>query len=512
MKLIAFPIPTPSVRAWIVLVGRLALAATLVAALRAGDQAQWGERGTRNQTSSETGLPESADPATGLNVRWRVDLGTDSYATPVIAAGRVYIGTNNGRPRNPARPDDRGVLMCFSERNGEFLWQLATPKLGGDIYLDWPNSGMSSPATVEDGRVYVVSNRGQVMCLDPDGMTDGNDGPCRDEAALFAGPDGAVTAAGPLDADVLWVTDLREAIGIWPHDAAHSSILVDGPFLYLNTGNGVDNTHRLVRRPDAPSLVVLNKESGALVAQDGAKIGPRLVHCQWSSPALGEVGGRRLVVMGGGDGVVYAFEALRDPPAAGTVAVLKTAWWFDCDPAAPRENPCTWNGNRKEGPSNILSMPVFLDGRVYVTGGGDTWWGKSEAWVKCLDAGGAGEVTATALRWSAPLLKHCMSTVAIRDGVLFVADLGHALHALDVKTGQELWSQELPGEVWNGALAADGRVYVADRKGTLTVLAAAREKRLLSQVQLDGPISAAPVAANGSLFIATSTSLYAFGK
>jgi outer membrane protein assembly factor BamB len=105
-----------------------------------------------------------------------------------------------------------------------------------------------------------------------------------------------------------------------------------------------------------------------------------------------------------------------------------------------------------------------------------------------------------------------MSTVAIRDGVLFVADLGHALHALDVKTGQELWSQELPGEVWNGALAADGRVYVADRKGTLTVLAAAREKRLLSQVQLDGPISAAPVAANGSLFIATSTSLYAFGK
>lgn len=478
----------------------------------ANDQPQWGERFSRNLASTETNLPESVDPETGRNVRWRADLGTDSYATPVVAGGRVYIGTNNGRPRNPARPGDRGVLMCFDERDGAFLWQLATPKLGGDIYLDWPNSGMSSPATVEGGRVYVVSNRGQVMCLDPDGLADGNDGPCRDEAGLFAAAGGPAGEAGLLDADVLWVTDLVQALGIWTHDAAHSSILVDGAFLYLNTGNGVDNTHRLIRRPDAPSLIVLDQQTGALIAQDGAKLGPRIVHCQWSSPSLGEVNGRRLVFMGGGDGVVYAFEALREPPPVGQVAVLKTAWWFDCDPAAPRENPCTWNGNRKEGPSNILSMPVFLDGRVYVTGGGDPWWGKAEAWVKCLDAGGSGEVTATALEWSCPLRKHCMSTVAVRAGVLFVADLGHALHAIDAATGQELWSHDLPGEVWNGALAADGRVYVADRKGTLTVLAATREKRLLSQVQLDGPISAAPVAANGALFIATATSLYAFGR
>jgi len=484
----------------------------MAASARAGDRPQWGERFSRNQVSTETGLPDAVDAATGRNLRWKADLGTDSYATPIVAGGHVYIGTNNGRPRDPARPGDRGVLMCFAERDGAFLWQLATLKLGGDIYLDWPNSGMSSPATVEGDRVYVVSNRAQVMCLDADGMADGNDGPCRDEAALFSASEGPAVEAGPQDADVIWVTDLVQTLGIWTHDAAHSSILIDGPILYLNTGNGVDNTHRTIRRPDAPSLIALDKATGTLVARDGAGISPRIVHCQWSSPALGEVGGRRLVVMGGGDGVVYAFEALKEPPPPGAVAVLKTAWWFDCDPAAPRQDPCTWNGNRKEGPSDILSMPVFLDDRVYVTGGGDPWWGKPEAWVKCLDAGGSGEVTATALRWSSPLRRHCMATVAVHDGLLFVADLGRALHAIDVTTGQELWSQDLPAEVWNGALVADGRVYVADRGGTLTILAAAREKRLLSQTRLDGASSCSPVAANGTLFVSTATTLYAFRR
>src|SRR5208283_3503471 len=129
------------------------------------------------------------------------------------------------------------------------------------------NSGISSPATVEGDRVYVVSNRSEVMCLDALGMANGNDGPFRDEGAHMTprkpagtgtdpGPD---LAPGPLDADILWLFDLPSGAGIWSHDAAHSSILIDGNWLYLNTGTGVDNTHKRIRTPDAPSLVVLDK-------------------------------------------------------------------------------------------------------------------------------------------------------------------------------------------------------------------------------------------------------------
>src|SRR5207248_6275403 len=112
------------------------------------------------------------------------------------------------------------------------------------------------------------------------------------------------------DGDIIWLFDMVKDAGIWPHDAAHSSILIDGPFLYLNTGNGVDNTHKKIRKPDAPSLIVLEKATGRLVAVDDLRIGQRVFHASWSSPSMGEVKGRRLVFFGGGDGVVYALEAL----------------------------------------------------------------------------------------------------------------------------------------------------------------------------------------------------------
>ena len=147
------------------------------------------------------------------------------------------------------------------------------------------------------------------------------------------------------------------------------------------------HARRRATSPTAPSLIVLDKATGRLVAQDDERIGPRIFHCTWSSPALGEVGGRRLVFFGGGDGVCYAFEPCpsRRPPATGAER-CERVWRFDCDPTAPKENVHRYISNRKESPSNIKSMPVFHDGRVYVTVGGDIWWGKHQAWLKCIDA------------------------------------------------------------------------------------------------------------------------------
>ena len=116
--------------------------------------------------SSERGLPATFDPETGANLKWVVDIGTETHSTPVIAGGRIYIGTNNGKPRDPKHKGDRGVLMCFEEATGEFLWQLVVPKREEDIYFDWPNSGISSPGNGGRRPVYIVSNRGEVMCLD----------------------------------------------------------------------------------------------------------------------------------------------------------------------------------------------------------------------------------------------------------------------------------------------------------------------------------------------------------
>src|SRR5690349_9281865 len=100
----------------------------------AADQPQWGEKFSRNMVSSEAGLPDRFDPASGQNIKWVAKLGSQSYATPIVASGRVLIGTNNDVPRDPKHQGDRGVLMCFDETNGQIVWQLVVPKLEDDPY------------------------------------------------------------------------------------------------------------------------------------------------------------------------------------------------------------------------------------------------------------------------------------------------------------------------------------------------------------------------------------------
>ena len=513
---------------WGVLVGALSSLA------QGADQLQWGQAWSRNMVSAERNLPEAFDPRTGRNVKWVANLGTETHSTPVVARGRVYIGTNNGEPRDPRHQGDGRVLLCVDERDGRLLWQLVVPKREEDPYHDWPNTGIASPVTVEGDRVYLVSNRGEVLCLDPHGLADGNDGPFRDEGAHMT-PRGTNApphsmSPGPLDADILWLFDLTKGAGIWSHDAAHSSILIHGDYLYLNSGSGVDNTHKRIRTPDAPSLVVLNKHTGRLVARDDEQMAPRTFHCAWSSPSLGEVGGHPLLFFAGGDGIVYAFDTVGQkmehsdvegtstrgtsplPSAAASSqppSKLRKIWQFDFDPAAPKENIHRYSSNRREGPSNIYGMPVFDRGRIYVAGGGDLFWGKTAAWLKCIDATGRGDITTNGLRWSYPLEKHVMATPAVVDGLVFIADCGRKFHCLDAETGQVCWTHEIKGEVWASPLVAEGKVYFGTRSGDFWVLAASREKKVLSQIELGSPISATATAANGTLFVATMNHLYA---
>ena len=80
--------------------------------------------------------------------------------------GKVLVGTNNESPRDPKQKGDRGVLMCFDEKTGDFLWQLIVPKLGAGKVSDWEYVGLCSSPVVEGNRMWLVTNRGELACLD----------------------------------------------------------------------------------------------------------------------------------------------------------------------------------------------------------------------------------------------------------------------------------------------------------------------------------------------------------
>lgn len=510
------------------------LAVTLVAAgLQAADQPQWGEAWSRNLVSRERGLPNTFDPKTGHNVKWVAKLGTEAHASPVVGRGRVFIGTNNNDPRDPRHEGDRGVLFCLDERDGVLLWQLVVPKRVEDIFFDWPNSGICSPATIEGDRAYIVDNRGVVLGLDLHGMANGNDGPFQLEEIYYApqptndlargapaafAPDGTLISAdpaprrlppGPLDADILWMFDLSSGAGIWSHDAVHSGILIHGDHLYLNTGTGVDNTHRRIRRPEAPGLIVLDKHTGRLLARERSSHGGRIFHSTWSPPSLARVGGRPLVIFAGGDAVVRAFEPLPAGACPAGPAMLRQVWEFDFDPTAPKADVHRYHQNRRESPSNIYGMPVVVSNRVFVAGGGDFWWGKNAAWLKCIDATGTGDITRSGLVWSYSLGKHVFATPAVHDGLAYIGDTEGILHCVDAATGQAVWTYEAGGDFWASPLVADGKVFVGTRRGDFLILQAGREKRVLSVIPMGSPISATATAANGVLYVATMNRLFA---
>src|SRR5688500_16050152 len=214
----------------------LPLVASMLAAsaAQARDWPMWGGTPSRNMVAEASGIPdefssgkflpktETIDPKSTKNVRWVSKLGSQAYGSPVVAGGRVYVGTNNEAPRDPSQKGDRGVLMCFDEKSGAFLWQLVVPTVGAGKVSDWECVGLCSSVAIEGELGYVVTNRGEVVCFDVRGQADGNAGPFTDEAT-FSSADGKPVTITEQHADILWVSDVRTELGIFPHNVSSCS-------------------------------------------------------------------------------------------------------------------------------------------------------------------------------------------------------------------------------------------------------------------------------------------------
>ena len=72
---------------------------------------------------NESGLPENWSIQEGKtkNVKWSAKLGSKALGGPIVAGGRVFVGTNH--PHGSDDEEPKGVLMCFRETDGKFLWQ-----------------------------------------------------------------------------------------------------------------------------------------------------------------------------------------------------------------------------------------------------------------------------------------------------------------------------------------------------------------------------------------------------
>lgn len=500
-----------------------ALAALAVGpTLQAADWPMWGGTAERNMVAQARGIPndissgkflpksETIDPKTTKAVRWIAKLGSQAYGTPVVAGGRVYVGTNNESPRDATQTGDRGVLMCFDEKTGEFLWQLIIPKVGAGKVSDWEYVGLCSSAVIEGDRGYVVTNRGEVVCFDVKGQADGNAGPFTDEAK-FSSADGTPVKITNQHADILWVSDVRTDLGIFPHNVSSCSPLIAGNKLFVATSNGVDWSHLNIPAPFAPSLIALDKATGKVIGEETSDVSKRVLHASWSSPAFTTVAGKPMVVWGGGDGFAYGFEPEPYMHAEGFPA-LRELFRYDANPPEYRtKNGAPIKYATHDGPSEIISTVVVNNGRAYMVIGQDPEHGDGVGMMSAIDLNARGNITGKPL-WVNKTIGRSISTPSIADGLIYQAEYNGNIHCLDANTGKELWVHATNSRIWSSTLVADGKIYCGNEDGELVILKAGREKQLIGKVDFYTPVHCTPVVANNTLYVTTHTHLFSIGQ
>lgn len=484
---------------------------------------------------AEKNLPEEWEvrkSETKKNLKWVAKLGSKAYGGPTIANGKIYVGTNNDAPRNKRDVDpnrinpatkqhvaaDKGILMCFDEASGKFLWQHVNDKLPSGQVHDYPREGVCSTPVVEGNRLWYVSNRCEVVCLDTDGLANGNQG-VQDEPYKE-----------DTDADVIWRYDMMKELNVFPHNLAACSPLLVGDIVYLVTANGVDEGHINIPSPDAPSFIALDKKTGKLVWKSSAP-GKNIMHGQWANPTYAEIGGQPQVIFPGGDGWLHAFE-----PKTG-----KPLWKFDCNPKKVPKYELGGKGQR----SDFIATPVVYEGKIYIGTGQDPEHYEGVGHLYCIDpAGKTGDISPELVtkenddptkRITKPnpnsgqvwhyggidnnpnakrdyFFGRTMSTCAIHDGIVYAAELAGYLHCLDAKTGKVYWETDLKGAIWGSPYLADDKVYIGTEDGDMFIFAHGKEKKQIAKIEMEEPIRSTPVAVNGVLYIMTEANLYAIEK
>ena len=473
----------------IIAVGTALMATTVLAQsparAQSGDSPMWGGSPDRNMVSNETNIPYTWDAKTGQNIKWTAPLGSQTYGNPVIANGRVFVGSNNNGHFRPNITGDKGIILCFAEDTGKLLWQATHDKLPTGRVNDWPEQGICSSPAVEGKRLYYVSNRCELVCADVEGFLDGeNDGPFKGEQYHER-----------MDGDFVWVLDMIEELGSFPHNLATSSPVIGGDLVFVLTSNGVDEGHLNMPVPGAAAFIAVHKGTGEIV-WDRADPGVNTLHGQWSSPAYGLIGGVPQVIFPGGDGWCYSFE-----PKTG-----KLLWKFDLNP-----KDTVWSLGGRGTRNNIIATPVIYDDKVFLCVGQDPEHGEGPGHLYAIDATKRGDITETGRIWhlGGDDFHRSMSTVAIHDGLLFTADLSGFLYCLDVKTGKPNWKYDTYAAIWGSPYVVDGKVYLGDEEGQVTVLRASKTLTKLAVNELDDSVYTTPVAANGVLYVANRRMLYA---
>jgi hypothetical protein len=170
---------------------------------------------------------------------------------------------------------------------------------------------------------------------------------------------------------------------------------------------------------------------------------------------------------------------------------------YSYDPDTGKE---LWRVTYK-GFSNV-PRPVFANGLVYVSSG------FFDHELMAIRPDGRGDVTATHVLWRYKKgMPNVPSPVAVGGLLFMVSDQGVAT-CLDGRTGEQKWTERLPGSYTASPLVRGRTIYAFADDGKTILFEATGAFEEIGRNQLDGRIQATPAAIDGSLIVRTDLAIY----
>ncbi len=404
-----------------------------------------------NGSTTETGLPATWSKTE--NVAWVTPLPGFSGATPVIWGDHVFVSSPDAAKNL--------LLICLNRANGKVLWQ-KTVSMGD---RGQGRNNMASPSPVTDGKsVFVIFGTGELAAYDFDGTE-------------------------------LWKRNLAKEYGrfanMWLYGS--SPLLYQGKlYVQVLQRNPVppDYTHAIDGKPSRESfLLCLDPKTGkdiwrhvrptdALDESQEAYSSP--IPCQGPN-------GPEIIIAGG-----------------------------NCTTAEDAENGdelwrCGGLNSRNDHFFRVVPSPVAADGMIIACAP------KREP-VFGIKDGGSGLVTDKNIVWTFKEFPSDCATPLYYQKKLYVLDGDkRMMTCLDPKTGEKKWQGSMGvREIFRSSpTGADGKIYCMSENGTVVVLEAGDEFKILATIPMgdgQGVMHSSIAAADGHLFIRMARNLYCIGK
>ena len=450
--------------------------------------AQWSQfRGPNGAgVDSSTGYPVEFSPT--KNMAWKATI-PYGQSSPIVVGTRLYGTASEG-----AKAEGRLITFCLDTRTGRELWRRDVKRERVQNAYKANDPASPTPAADASGVVVFFPELGLISY--------GNDGKERWRHALGSFKNFYGMAGSPIIAEGLVVLVCDQVSGSfvialdrvtgrlrWKTDRPGAAIGWSTPIVFRPEATG-----------SADLIVLGTSRLDAYELKTGVS--------RWWLP-IGSTGslGTPLV---DGDTLMISTVGSNEPWMP-TFASALSQYDKDKDGRLSfeefRNDPNLGDqfGWVDENDDKIILAAEWEKTRAYGMGE----WG-----AMAVRPGNArGQLAASAVRWRVQKNIPYIPAPLLYQGVFYLVKTGGIITSLDPATGKMLKQGRSPnaiGDYYASPVAADGKVFLANTEGKITVIKAGAEWEVLAVNEMGDEISATPALNNGRLYVRTRSTMYCF--